>query len=460
MKTKKQNGITLIALVVTIIILLILAAVTTSFVLSDNGIFNKAAGAVRRHIIADEKEQITMAFASCRMQLIQNRITVSVVDTKKYAAISSGSSNEENEVQETNNTVDTPLDDEDLVTAPMLQRALNGSKEDTDSKIALVTSNRTKYELDVEFTKTHNQYTVSARNGEFLKVPDAEISVDGQQDLADLTAYFNSGENPFDYLGKRFNNVEPIMDASTSMKYINEVSKYIEETDSFEDKTILLYKDNLYTFEEIYSGEGADAQYVRTDVEKLNINVYQNGLHRVSGLSIITCDDVINNKLDVSVEYGADTNRNCATLIENYAQFDNLRFPSITDRYNPDNTTVYSSYENNNTENVYYFDNNGKLIAKAIIIYDGNSNFPESSSVNFFDKDGKYYKTEELNLDDSKYSFYDNSGNLIKYYIVNFNYNSNTETTTYTAQQYNTNDQQVGESFSNTNLDDLINAML
>lgn len=39
---KNQNGITLIALVVTIVVLLILAGITITYVLSDNGIFSKA----------------------------------------------------------------------------------------------------------------------------------------------------------------------------------------------------------------------------------------------------------------------------------------------------------------------------------------------------------------------------------------------------------------------------------
>jgi type II secretory pathway pseudopilin PulG len=43
MKNKKQkNGITLIALIITIIVLLILAGVTISSLFGDNGIINKA----------------------------------------------------------------------------------------------------------------------------------------------------------------------------------------------------------------------------------------------------------------------------------------------------------------------------------------------------------------------------------------------------------------------------------
>ncbi len=44
-KTNDQNGITLIALVVTIVVLLILAGVTITYVLSDGGIFDAATDA-------------------------------------------------------------------------------------------------------------------------------------------------------------------------------------------------------------------------------------------------------------------------------------------------------------------------------------------------------------------------------------------------------------------------------
>ena len=45
---KKEKGITLIALVVTIIILLILAGVTLSLALQDNGLFQKTRDAANR----------------------------------------------------------------------------------------------------------------------------------------------------------------------------------------------------------------------------------------------------------------------------------------------------------------------------------------------------------------------------------------------------------------------------
>ncbi len=45
MKKTNENGITLIALVVTIVVLLILAGVTITYVLADGGIFNSATQA-------------------------------------------------------------------------------------------------------------------------------------------------------------------------------------------------------------------------------------------------------------------------------------------------------------------------------------------------------------------------------------------------------------------------------
>ena len=56
-KQKKELGITLVALVVTIIILLILAGVTLSIALSENGIFNRAKEAVEKYKKAKSDEE-------------------------------------------------------------------------------------------------------------------------------------------------------------------------------------------------------------------------------------------------------------------------------------------------------------------------------------------------------------------------------------------------------------------
>ena len=54
---KNPNGITLIALVITIIVLLILAGVTINLAVNNQGIFNKAKTATRAFKNASENEQ-------------------------------------------------------------------------------------------------------------------------------------------------------------------------------------------------------------------------------------------------------------------------------------------------------------------------------------------------------------------------------------------------------------------
>ena len=54
---KKQRGITLIALVITIIVLLILAGVSIAMLTGNNGILSQAQKASEETKIAEEKEQ-------------------------------------------------------------------------------------------------------------------------------------------------------------------------------------------------------------------------------------------------------------------------------------------------------------------------------------------------------------------------------------------------------------------
>jgi len=60
-KLKDKNGITLIALVVTIIVLIILAGVGISLVLGDNGIVTKAKEAKQNMQVAANEEQASLA---------------------------------------------------------------------------------------------------------------------------------------------------------------------------------------------------------------------------------------------------------------------------------------------------------------------------------------------------------------------------------------------------------------
>lgn len=70
MKKTKEQGITLIALVVTIIVLLILAGVTISLVLGQNGIFGKAQIAADRTNEGQELDQVKLAVLEARTNSI------------------------------------------------------------------------------------------------------------------------------------------------------------------------------------------------------------------------------------------------------------------------------------------------------------------------------------------------------------------------------------------------------
>lgn len=61
---KKENGITLIALVITIIVLLILAGVSIAMLTGDNGILNKATSAGDATREAEMKEAVSLAVST------------------------------------------------------------------------------------------------------------------------------------------------------------------------------------------------------------------------------------------------------------------------------------------------------------------------------------------------------------------------------------------------------------
>ena len=69
---KSKNGITLVALVVTIIVLIILAGISISLVLGDNGIITKAKDAKTETERGEVYEQISLATASGEMEYYSN----------------------------------------------------------------------------------------------------------------------------------------------------------------------------------------------------------------------------------------------------------------------------------------------------------------------------------------------------------------------------------------------------
>ena len=61
MKSKEENAITLVALIVTIIILLVLAGIAIATLGGENGLFTRVKQAKKAHIQAEMQEQLTLA---------------------------------------------------------------------------------------------------------------------------------------------------------------------------------------------------------------------------------------------------------------------------------------------------------------------------------------------------------------------------------------------------------------
>ena len=79
---KKQKGITLIALVITIIVLLILAGVAISAIVSDDGIINKADSAKKETVKGDIKDRLHLAVQELTIDTLGDEITKEQLETK------------------------------------------------------------------------------------------------------------------------------------------------------------------------------------------------------------------------------------------------------------------------------------------------------------------------------------------------------------------------------------------
>ena len=70
-KLKRENGITLVALVITIIVLIILAGIAISMTIGENGIFTRAKEAKRLQITSEAKEKIGAEILAAQVEAIE-----------------------------------------------------------------------------------------------------------------------------------------------------------------------------------------------------------------------------------------------------------------------------------------------------------------------------------------------------------------------------------------------------
>ena len=95
-KGKKEKGITLIALVITIIVLLILAGVTIATLTGDNGILGKANEAETKSDIVEVKEQAQLDISNWMAERIRNGKDTVLDDATVKSIIESANQNNTN----------------------------------------------------------------------------------------------------------------------------------------------------------------------------------------------------------------------------------------------------------------------------------------------------------------------------------------------------------------------------
>lgn len=93
---KKERGITLIALVITIIVLLILAGVSIATLTGNNGILTRAQEAKESNIKADEEEEISLAWQSLNITKQKDNLSDEISDEDLKKQLIANGQDEEN----------------------------------------------------------------------------------------------------------------------------------------------------------------------------------------------------------------------------------------------------------------------------------------------------------------------------------------------------------------------------
>lgn len=135
---RKENGVTLVALVITIIVLLILAGVTISMVLGEDGIIAQATSASEAQSRANVVDQVSVAYATVRTEDVARKAGVSSSD---YA--------------------DVTVDYANGIAAELHKSKAFDSVKVSGNTIVVKTSGDQYYTIEVDTTNTTSPYDVS-----------------------------------------------------------------------------------------------------------------------------------------------------------------------------------------------------------------------------------------------------------------------------------------------------------
>lgn len=94
---EKNNGITLVSLVVTIIVLLILAGITVVALWGENGVINRAELASKAYELSSIKESLQLEFANLYTEYIINGTELTKTKVKEVIQKHKGELQDDNE---------------------------------------------------------------------------------------------------------------------------------------------------------------------------------------------------------------------------------------------------------------------------------------------------------------------------------------------------------------------------
>ncbi len=271
-KIRKEQGITLLALVITIIILLILAGITISAITGDNGIIGNAGQAKEETEIANEKE-------------IVEKATVQAMGNNKYGNI------EESELQE----------------------QLNKETEEGKTEVSDVED-----EFEVVFHESNRYYTVDKDGnvqGAYEIIEDkypGDITVgkdgntlDGSEEkpyeiwcIEDLCAFSNEVNKGTTFWSK-YVKLMRNLNFNSNLSYVNgniSVDGNIQSCQSIEElKKLLTENEGFYPIGNSYSSTAAIFRGIFDGNNKTIKKIYINRPNNVVGLFGTTSNDTDNN---------------------------------------------------------------------------------------------------------------------------------------------------------------------
>ncbi len=286
---KKNNGITLIALVITIIVLLILAGVTIATIAGDNGILIRAKDASRETEIASVKEQAQLDISNWIAEELENgrkgiindwKDIKSILDTANSDTANRYYKNVTEEGVETPNGYIVPIEE-------LYRNSSNGEETTAKTVEDLIAGNRVYY--NTGNTSVGNQGVIKCvvlydSSSEYGVQIIAEDTVDvvtlGDSDFNTSMNLYNTAITTLNAKAEEYQNATYVSDARCVGSVPNNKNA---EPENFKGEYSYL---SLYTFRDADTNYETDYNQMGTlDILIANANYWLASRHIVSGSS-------------------------------------------------------------------------------------------------------------------------------------------------------------------------------